>query len=233
MHLPEPVQDLVTAPAPARHPRRDRPAGVAGLGQGGVRADPREDHARALRTSSATTSTCTDASSRSARSVPGPGPRRPRHHLAGGRPLRRAGPRPHPPRSGAARATRPSRTPGTRPTSSCTSPPRPTASRPTAPSRPRRRRPAFRSPTWRAGSRNVRTTLRRPGPAAAPPLDQPVLDRDHRQRPHLLGLLPERGAARPLADPHRAAALLPRSPRVHRLRRVTCPPTSRSRARTS
>ena len=60
--------------------------------------------------------------------------------------------------------------------------------------------------------------LLRPGPPAAPAPRQPLLDRHHRQRPHLLGLLPQRGAARSLANPDRAAALLPRPPGVHRLR---------------
>ena len=50
-------------------------------------------------------------------------------------------------------------------------------------------------------------------------LDSPCWTGPHRRRPHLLGLLPQRGAARPLADAHRPAAPLPRPPRLPRLRR--------------
>ena len=138
-------------PAHARHPRRDGPAGAARLGEGGVRAGARQDHAGPRVRGPGLRQPAPEV--RLLRSGgPGPGHRRPRHHLAGGRPLRRAGPRPTDGGVGRARASPPSRTPRTPPTSSCTWPRRPTASRPSAPSPPRRRRSGSRSPTWWPGA---------------------------------------------------------------------------------
>ena len=79
-------------------------------------------------------------------------------------------------------------------------------------------------------NRGVRTRFADLAAAAAAAPQQPVLVGPHQGRPHVLGLTPQRRAARPVADAHRPPALLPRPPGLPRVRRGTCRPTSRGRS---
>ena len=205
-------------PAPARHPRRDGPAGASRLGGRASASRCPGRPCPACPTSTATTSTSTGSSSPSARwcarraSAPTASPGRWTTSTTSSSaivPDRGVGRRTLPVHR--EREGRRQRHPA----------PRPGDQRRIGLPRLRRRGEEGRAAAHRPRGREPERPdhLRRPGPPAAAAPRQPLLDRHHRQRPHLLGLLPQRGAARPLADAHRAAALLPRPPGVHRLRR--------------